>query len=105
VGRWGAPARDKIDAALRRAFGFDLGGNQASRDPNAPQSRRQSTAEIEALRMLELAPPVTWDQIKAQYKGLAKRLHPDANGGDKAAEERLKLINQAYSALKSAMVP
>ena len=29
-----------------------------------------------------------------------KQLHPDANGGDKEAEERLKLINQAYSTLK-----
>ena len=40
--------------------------------------------------------------IKAQYKALVKRFHPDANGGDKGAEEQLKLINQAYSTLKQA---
>jgi hypothetical protein len=104
LGRWGFPGRDKLDAALRRAFGFDLGGGPRP-DPNASQSRKPSTAETEALRVLELVPPVTWAEVKARYKGLAKRLHPDANGGDKAAEEQLKLINRAYSALKSAMVP
>jgi DnaJ-class molecular chaperone len=57
-------------------------------------------AEQQALRVLELKPGVTWDEVKARYKGLAKQLHPDANGGDKSAEERLKLVNQAYSTLK-----
>ena len=42
-----------------------------------------------------------FDEIKARYKALAKLHHPDANGGDKAAEERLKSINQAYTLLKS----
>ncbi|MFO1060844.1 MAG: DnaJ domain-containing protein, partial [Dongiaceae bacterium] len=37
-----------------------------------------------------------------RYKSLVKRLHPDANGGDKAAEERLKHINLAYSTLKNS---
>jgi hypothetical protein len=41
--------------------------------------------------------PVT---IKKHYKRLVKRYHPDANGGDKAAEEHLKRINEAYSILK-----
>ncbi|HVO13870.1 MAG TPA: DnaJ domain-containing protein [Alphaproteobacteria bacterium] len=49
---------------------------------------------------MELKPGVTWDEVKARYKGLAKQLHPDANGGDKLAEERLKLVNQAYGTLK-----
>ena len=46
--------------------------------------------------------PVTLAEIKIRYKLLAKRLHPDANGGDKAAEERLKHINLAYSTLKNS---
>lgn len=36
-----------------------------------------------------------------RYKQLVKRFHPDANGGDKAAEERFKEISEAYSYLKS----
>jgi curved DNA-binding protein CbpA len=34
-----------------------------------------------------------------RYHELAKEHHPDRHGGDKAAEERLKIINQAYAAL------
>jgi DnaJ-domain-containing protein 1 len=83
---------DAIDAALRRLMG----------DDEAPPRRtRPATPEEEALRTLDLAPGATPAQIKARYKELANRHHPDANGGDKAAEERLKSINQAYTLLKS----
>ena len=44
--------------------------------------------------------PVSMDALKARYKELAKRHHPDANGGDRASEERLKLINLAYAAIR-----
>ena len=47
------------------------------------------------LAVLELGPDVTWQQIKARYKQLVKKHHPDLHGGDKVAEERLKLINEA----------
>ena len=53
--------------------------------------------------MFDLDPPVTRETIKARYKNLVKRHHPDANGGDKDAEERLKTINQAYAALKDGI--
>src|SRR5579883_2904923 len=39
---------------------------------------------------------------KARYKVLVKQHHPDTHGGDKAAEEKLKLINQAYATLKAS---
>ena len=41
-------------------------------------------------------------EIKKAYRKLAMECHPDRNNGDKAAEEHLKVINQAYSTLKSA---
>ncbi len=44
--------------------------------------------------------PVSIDVVKARYKELAKRHHPDANGGDRASEERLKTINIAYAAVR-----
>ncbi|HEY2619732.1 MAG TPA: DnaJ domain-containing protein, partial [Acetobacteraceae bacterium] len=49
--------------------------------------------------------PTTLDAVKTRYKELAKRHHPDANGGDRAAEERLKTINLAYAALRSRLMP
>ena len=52
--------------------------------------------------MLELTPPVTVEKIKARYKSLVKRHHPDTHGGDKASEDRLKEINLAYQTLMNA---
>lgn len=40
------------------------------------------------------------DEIKRAYKALVKIHHPDANGGDKSSEERLRSIIAAYTHLK-----
>ncbi len=55
--------------------------------------------------MLDLKPPVTVDAVKARYKQLVKRHHPDVNGGDKASEEMFKRINQAYHTLMQSLAP
>lgn len=39
------------------------------------------------------------DEIKKAYRKLAKKYHPDANPGDKKAEERFKEISEAYEVL------
>lgn len=61
-----------------------------------------ATAEDKALAELDLAQPVTFQAIKTRYKELVKRLHPDANGGDRSQEDRLKVVNQAYATLRAA---
>jgi molecular chaperone DnaJ len=41
----------------------------------------------------------TADQIKKAYRKLARQYHPDANPGDKSAEERFKEISHAHDVL------
>jgi hypothetical protein len=57
----------------------------------------------EPLATLGLSWPTTLDAVKLRYKELAKRHHPDANGGSRDAEERLKTINVAYAAVRSKL--
>lgn len=66
--------------------------------------RAEAPPELRAaLGLLGLAWPLDQAQLKARYKELAKRYHPDANGGDRSAEERLKDINRAYSLLRRSL--
>ncbi len=39
------------------------------------------------------------DEIKAAYRRLAKKYHPDLNGGSAEAEAKMKEVNEAYSIL------
>ncbi len=39
------------------------------------------------------------DEIKQSYRKLARKYHPDANKGDRKAEERFKEISEAYNTL------
>jgi len=79
-------------------FSDDNGRDNAKRSNSADDGSYASH-----YRVLSLIPPVTLTALKARYKELAKQLHPDVNGGDKQAENRLKRINLAYSALKKAL--
>jgi hypothetical protein len=56
-----------------------------------------------ALDVLGLEWPVDPPSLRARYKELAKRYHPDVNGGDRTAEDRLKDVNRAYSLLRSRL--
>src|SRR5579872_3509674 len=76
------------------------GGNSRSRP--APEGRKVLNAQRRALDVLGLEAEAKRADIKARFKVLVKRHHPDANGGDRTSEDRLREIIQAYNYLKSA---
>lgn len=67
-----------------------------------PKRPRYSGPVRRALDVLGLDEAADGPAIKAQYKSLVKRFHPDANGGDRSFEERLRDIIKAHDTLKTA---
>jgi hypothetical protein len=76
--------------------------NRAGGPSQEPKRPRYGLAAMKALTTLGLDETADAETIKARYKELVKRLHPDANGGDRSSEDRLREIIQAYKFLKSA---
>jgi DnaJ domain len=103
-------------ARVRDPFGFAAGAgpdNSGTRRGNgrangranghsSDSAARVASARDQALAVFDIDPPFTELRLKARYKVLVKQHHPDAHGGDKAAEEKLKIINQAYATLKAS---
>jgi len=76
-------------------------------DAAKPAPKKQSTltkGQLDALEALGLEEGATLSQIKAKYKELVKRFHPDTNGGDRSKEERLKQVIKAYGLLRATGV-
>jgi hypothetical protein len=69
--------------------------------PEAPRPPRYAQTTIRALAVLDLDDGADAPAIKTRYKELVKRLHPDANGGDRSCEGKLREIIQAYKHLKA----
>jgi DnaJ domain len=67
-----------------------------------PAKPRYGLAAMKALGVLGLDDTVDAEGVKSRYKELVKRLHPDANGGDRSSEDRLREIIHAYKYLRSA---
>ena len=99
LGQNGKSARldEKIEAELH-AFAF-------GKHPQKPAMPGTPAELLEPLQVLGLSWPVTLEIVKARYKELVKRHHPDANHGDRKAEEILKTINLAYAALRGKVTP
>lgn len=87
------------DPGLFGTGGRDSQGRTAS-SGGAKAPPNLTAAQHQAMNVMEVEWPVTLQELHGRYKELVKLHHPDANGGDKLAEERLKSINLAYSALK-----
>jgi len=73
-----------------------------TKDEPRTRPRQPRPLEAKALETLGLEMNATASAIKARYKELVKRHHPDANGGDRGSEERFREVLQAYRMLKQA---
>jgi hypothetical protein len=76
----------------------DLKEHQQPRKPVRVLTRLQR----QAFDVLNLETSASLNEIKARYKELVKRFHPDANGGDRGTEERLKQVIKAYGVLRAS---
>jgi hypothetical protein len=82
-----------------RAAGFNARNGGADPKPAAPSVGPVARRAYEVLGLDESVDAVT---VKARYKQLVKQVHPDANGGDRSLEDRLREIINAYNTLKAA---
>jgi len=96
--------------AIHDGFGYFVGEEEGELRYRAGRNGHAGAAgfcpgspEARAMDIMELEAPLNLTLLKARYKELVKLHHPDANGGDKKAEERLKEINEAYSTLKKVV--
>lgn len=111
-----SPSRDRyLYTHVDEAWCIDQHGKRqwGVRMPERPVETSRHTFEVgglgrhtgtaveieEALNVLELALPVTPDDIRQKYRGLVRQLHPDLNPG---SEDRMKVVNAAYEVLTGA---
>ncbi len=94
----------------------DVSGNHSSGDSKSSHTRIDPTFEepvepstpfplydadaLAALEILGLGKDATAGDIEKSYRFLAKRFHPDANGGDRRFEAFLRQVIEAYQKLK-----
>ena len=97
------PPESPFQGPLNDPFGIFHGArpNGARARVEEPK-RRVSGVTQRAFETMDLDIASTKEEIKARFKALVKRHHPDANGGDRSSEERLRQIIQAYNYLKTA---
>lgn len=81
---------------------FGVFSDVAERPKARAPERKLTRLQLVALETMNLEPSATLQEIKTRYKELVKRFHPDANGGDRGAEERLKQVIKAYGVLRAS---
>jgi hypothetical protein len=88
---------------LHDVFGVFPGfGQRTTREEPGPRERPLGNVDRKSFALLDLDGREDKATIKSRFKELVKRLHPDANGGDRSSEDRLREIIQAYNHLKAA---
>ena len=81
---------------------FNLFGKNGGRPNPEPDERRLGKIERNALADLDLDVHADGPKIRTRYTELVRRLHPDANGGDRSGEHKLQRVIKAYQSLRKA---
>ena len=92
-----------LSRGRQRGKHIPLGDDFESKDAQIKKPFLATVEHLEAIRTLNLTPPINTEAVKNQYKTLAKKYHPDVNGGCKEAEEKFKSLTQAYRLLITAL--
>lgn len=90
----------EADPSVYDPFGFMHDGGTTTAGTDTAR-RRIRPREAKALEALGLDGEASADDIRGNYKRLVKLHHPDANGGDRSSEDRLRSVIEAYTYLKS----
>lgn len=88
------------EAKVEGARGFHAWRAGQQREAARKPVRKLKPMEAKSFEALGLLATAGKDEIKARFKALVKQHHPDANGGDRGSEEKLREIIQAYNYLK-----
>ncbi len=99
-----APGRAGINRGAGAQDRFDLFKDGEAGAEGAVSARKRTLSRLQrtALSDLGLDEQADADMVKAKYKELVKRFHPDANGGDRGAEESLRRVIRAYQTLRAS---
>ena len=95
-----APIGRGADSGVARTAGPSRFWRRTS--PEKARAPQYGIVAQKALAVLNLNETATPETIRLRYKELVKRLHPDANGGDRSSEGKLREIILAYKQLRSA---
>src|SRR3989442_9511225 len=61
-----------------------------------------TTAKQDYYELLGVARKASAKDIRASFRKLARKYHPDLNPGDKSAEEKFKQLQEAYDVLSDS---
>ncbi|VDC30793.1 J domain-containing protein [Pseudogemmobacter humi] len=85
---------------------LEILGEKGTRNPGAQPvsgaTRKLPPTERRALEILDSRDTMTKTEIRKQYKGLIKVLHPDMNGGDRSQEEMLQEVVWAWDQIRDS---